>query len=270
MRLTMEPRSSFSSMAMSDPLYNAGHLSEMESYLHWMVKVIHQSASELQILYGLRKGAILIEEELTHLEGYKGSSPVRIGNGAYDQKQLDIYGEIMDTALRLSNYVGKIDQTLWPSLQNICDTVVREWQHGILRSNQRLPHSVYKSFARSDPRLRFVIEDLEPRIHFALVCASSSCPPLDIYTAENLDAELTVSGKTFLNDGGIQVDQDEACVRLSRVFKWYGEDFGNNEADRLRFIAPYLYDEKNKLFLKEKADSVQVEYQSYDWRLNRT
>jgi hypothetical protein len=103
-----------------------------------------------------------------------------------------------------------------------------------------------------------------------LVCASSSCPPIDIYTAENLDAELIVSGKTFLNGGGIQVDREKSCVRLSRVFKWYGEDFGNNDADRLRFIAPYLYDEKNKLFLKEKADSVQVEYQSYDWRLNRT
>jgi GH15 family glucan-1,4-alpha-glucosidase len=607
-----------------EALYNAGHLSEMESYLHWMVKVIRHSTSDLQILYGLREGAILIEEELSHLEGYKGSAPVRIGNGAYDQKQLDIYGEIMETALRLSNYVGKIDHTLWPFLQNICDTVVREWQskdsgiwevrdgpyhfvyskimcwtaldrgitiadrygfpanvavwkehrqriraevlekgwsaskqafvqhydsdaldasnllipfyrflpyndprmiatveaihreltdaeglvyryiaedglpgnegvflvctfwlvdnligqhrfdeaqsllfrlsqkanhlglfaeeydtcwqealgnfpqafthigylnsvamlaktknrlestvrektfcekveqkvcvihkyhlnhghvsgelnssdiikdmkhlmnilrgayfrtaegrvayeemaesrvykeylkcsvyldrfelsslstreeqlafwinlfnvlvihgvialgirnsvkelprffrrvqyrvnglyfspddieHGILRSNHRLPHSVFKSFASGDPRRKFVVEDVDPRIHFALVCASSSCPPIDFYTAERLDAELTVSGKTFLNGGGIQVYQKRECVRLSRVFKWYGEDFGHNDTDRLRFIAPYLYEEKNKLFLQEKADSIQVEYQSYDWRLNRT
>ncbi|MFO7962773.1 MAG: glycoside hydrolase family 15 protein [Desulfobacterales bacterium] len=606
-----------------DALYNVGHLTEMESYLHWMETVIRRSGSHPRILYGLRDNAKLVEEELSHLEGYKGSAPVRIGNGAYDQKQLDIYGEIMDAALRLSNYVGKIDFSLWPFLQKICDTVVKVWQtrdfgiwevrggpyhfvyskimcwtaldrgitiakrygfpadvdrwarhrqrireeildkgwneakkafvqhyetdaldasnllipfygflsyddprmistveairaeltdeeglvyrytaedglpgsegvflvcsfwladnfigqhrfeaaqnllsrlgstanhlglfpeeydtrwrealgnfpqafthigcinslvslsktkarlqnapsdkpliqkieqkvliarkyllnrgspagspdspdiakdlkrlmntlrggyfrtaegriayeemadsrvyreyvnctfhldqldlssltarnerlafwinlfnvlvihgvialgirdsvkeipqffrriqyrvdgmcftpddieHGILRSNHRLPHSVFKPFGRGDSRRRFVIGEVDPRIHFALVCASSSCPPIDIYTAENLDEALTVSGKTFLNAGGIQVDRERRKVRLSRVFKWYGEDFGKTEAERLRFIAPYLHDESDQLFLKEKADLVQVDYQPYDWRLNR-
>jgi hypothetical protein len=115
-----------------------------------------------------------------------------------------------------------------------------------------------------------VIETVDPRIHFALVCASSSCPPIDIYTAENLDEDLRISGKTFLNAGGIQVDRERRTVRLSRVFKWYGEDFGKTEAERLRYIAPYLYDEENRRFLNEKADSAKVEYQPYDWRLNRT
>jgi len=606
-----------------DALYNVGHLKEMEAYLRWMESVIRQSGPELRILYGLREDSKTAEEELSHLEGYKGSSPVRIGNGAHDQKQLDIYGEIMDAALKLSNYVGKIDFDLWPFLRDICNTVVKEWknkdsgiwevrggpyhfvyskimcwtaldrgitiarrygfpadldqwtsirtqireevlekgwnetkksfvqhyesdaldasnllipfygfleyddprmistveaicreltneeglvfrykaedglpgaegvflvctfwlvdnfigqkrfeeaqnlltrlentanhlglfseeydgfwkealgnfpqafthigfvnsviflhktraeagktipettffqkiehkvlitrkyplndgnpsgkpdstdivkdlkhlmntlrgayfrvaegriayeemagsriyheylkcslylnqfdltslktrneklafwinlfnvlvihgvielgiydsvkeiprffrrisyringmvftaddiEHGILRGNHRLPHSMFKPFGNNDPRLRYIIEKTDPRIHFALVCASQSCPPIDIYTGENLDEDLAISGKTFLNSGGIQLDPKNRKAKLSRVLKWYGQDFGKTPAERLRFIAPYLYNEKDRRFLEEKAGDIQIEYEPYDWRLNR-
>ena len=60
-------------------------------------------------MYGIDGRRDLEETELKHLQGYLGSRPVRIGNGAARQKQLDIYGEIMDAALKLSDYVGKID-----------------------------------------------------------------------------------------------------------------------------------------------------------------
>ncbi len=607
-----------------DALYNVGHLSEMEAYLRWMENVIRQSGPQLRILYGLREDSKTAEEEFSHLEGYKGSYPVRVGNGAHDQKQLDIYGEIMDAALKLSNYVGKIDFNLWPFLRDICNTVVKEWQskdsgiwevrggpyhfvyskimcwtaldrgitiarrygfpadldlwtrlrarirqevlekgwnkkkrsfvqhydsdaldasnllipfygflayddprmvstveavcreltnedglvyrykaedglpgtegvflvctfwlvdnfigqqrfeeaenllknlkntanhlglfseeydnfwqealgnfpqafthigfinsvvslcknkrqnkifipektfpqklehkmliirkyslnsgnltgkaeptdiakdmkqlmntmrgayfraaegriayeemagspvyqeylncsmhldmfdlntlktrneklafwinifnvlvihgvielgirnsikevprffrriqylvngmvftaddieHGILRSNNRLPHSIYKPFGKNDPRLRYIIEKTDPRIHFALVCASLSCPPIEVYTAPNLDEELEISGKTFLNSGGIQIDEGNQKVKLSRVFKWYAKDFGQTSAERLRFISPYLYDEKSRQFLEKKAGRIRIDYQPYDWRLNRS
>ncbi|MDT8285065.1 MAG: DUF547 domain-containing protein, partial [Thermovirgaceae bacterium] len=142
-------------------------------------------------------------------------------------------------------------------------------EHGVLRGNHRLPLSFFKPFRAGDPRLDHAIEDPDPRIHFALVCASSSCPPIEIYTAENLDEELDVSGRTFLNAGGIHIDRNAAEVHLSKIFKWYGKDFGETEADRLRFISPYLYDEGSRRYLDENADKVRVRYQSYDWRLNR-
>jgi hypothetical protein len=143
-------------------------------------------------------------------------------------------------------------------------------EHGILRGNHRLPNSLFKPFGKHDPRRRFALGKVDPRIHFALVCASSSCPPIEIYTAETLDEDLTLSGKTFLNAGGVEIDRRGRRVRLSKVFKWYRDDFGKSQAERLRFVAPYLYDEESRRFLEENAETVTVEYQPYDWRLNRS
>jgi GH15 family glucan-1,4-alpha-glucosidase len=110
-------------------LFNLGHISETEGYLRWIERLISgHGAARLQIMYGLRGEEKLPEQELPHLDGYKGSKPVRIGNGAARQKQLDIYGEIMDAALKLSDYVGKIDRDMWPFLRAICDHVVEHWR----------------------------------------------------------------------------------------------------------------------------------------------
>jgi hypothetical protein len=142
-------------------------------------------------------------------------------------------------------------------------------EHGILRGNRRPPYAVFPVFPRDDSRLAYAVEPLEPRVHFALVCASSSCPPIDVYTAESLDEELHISGRTFLNAGGIIIDRERHGVSLSRIFKWYAKDFGATDAERLRFIAPYLYDEEERAFLEENAEALSVAYQPYDWRLNR-
>ena len=110
-------------------LFNLGHLSETEGYLRWIEKLLSEhGAGKMQIMYGLRGEEDLPEEELTHLEGYKGSKPVRIGNEAAKQKQLDIYGELMDAVLKLSDYVGKIDSNIWPFLRDVCDYVVEHWR----------------------------------------------------------------------------------------------------------------------------------------------
>lgn len=111
-------------------LYRLGHLAETEGYLNWIEQLLDSTggAEKLQIMYGLRGQTELPEMELDHLDGYKGSRPVRIGNGAAEQTQLDIYGEMMDAALILSGYAGKIDESLWPMLQDICDHVVAHWR----------------------------------------------------------------------------------------------------------------------------------------------
>jgi GH15 family glucan-1,4-alpha-glucosidase len=605
-----------------EALYRTGHLAEMENYLHWLETIVCRQSGELQVLYGLRGETDLAEQELSHLAGYKGSRPVRIGNGAAGQRQLDVYGEVMDAALRLSNYVGKISLDLWPFLRSICETAANSWEqkdsgiwevrngpwhfvyskvmcwvaldrgitiaqrygfpadlqrwgairenirtdvltrgwsesrqafvqhyetdavdasslllpfydflpyddprmvstvaaiekelanngfvwryladdgvageegafllcsfwlvdnligqgrldeaqtlllrleqtasplglfaeeydpsrrealgnypqafshigylnsvfalcrarqdqkksraekthglsfpqkiqvnhhfilnqttarvtphqtdiatelkrlmnllrgaffntaegriayeqmadsslyqqyrectrllqgfdlatlkdreeqlafwinmfnvlvihgvidlgiaasvkevprffrriayniggcefsaddieHGILRKNHRYPHSLLHPFAADDPRRRFVIEPIDPRIHFALVCASVSCPPIEIYRAETLEEDLRISGQTFLNAGGIQIDRDQKGVKLSKVFQWYGGDFGKTEEERLRFVAPYLYEKQDREFLLAEAGRLKVDYLDYDWRLNR-
>jgi GH15 family glucan-1,4-alpha-glucosidase len=142
-------------------------------------------------------------------------------------------------------------------------------EHGILRGNRRPPNSVFKVFKARDPRLKFIIQSIEPRIHFALVCASSSCPPIEVYTAEGLAKELTIAGETFVNGGGVKIQRERNLVCLSRVFRWYREDFGRNQSEVLRFIAPYVYKAEDGEFLEENLDRIKVTYQDYDWRLNR-
>ena len=142
-------------------------------------------------------------------------------------------------------------------------------EHGILRGNRRPPNALFRLFHEKDRRLTFTIQSIDPRIHFALVCASSSCPPIEVYTSEKLEKELTIAGETFLNAGGAIIDRGKKRVSLSRIFKWYGADFGRTLLERLRFIVPYVYNRDDRKFLEEHAEHVKVDYQDYDWRLNR-
>ncbi len=142
-------------------------------------------------------------------------------------------------------------------------------EHGILRGNRRPPNSLFRIFKKDDKRLNFSVQELDPRIHFALVCASSSCPPIGFYTSENLNEELAIAGKTFLNGGGFTLDRERSRVILSRIFKWYAGDFGETQATRLKFIAPSLYNDEDREFLLDNTADIKIDYQDYDWRLNR-
>jgi GH15 family glucan-1,4-alpha-glucosidase len=111
-------------------LFSVGHISETEKYVHWLQSIYRKyGKKKLQIMYGLDGRSKLDEKELKHLDGYKGSRPVRIGNDAYNQKQFDIYGEIMDSALRLSDYAGRIDEELWPFFRRVCNHAVADWRN---------------------------------------------------------------------------------------------------------------------------------------------
>jgi GH15 family glucan-1,4-alpha-glucosidase len=78
-------------------LLNAGYMDEARAWREWLLRAIAGSPSALNILYGLRGERRLTELELGWLPGYGGSSPVRTGNGAYQQFQLDIFGEVFNT-----------------------------------------------------------------------------------------------------------------------------------------------------------------------------
>ncbi len=143
-------------------------------------------------------------------------------------------------------------------------------EHGILRGNRRLPNSLFRPFGRSDRRRELVIEKFEPRIHFALVCASRSCPPIGIYQAERLEDQLAVSARTFINSGGLRLDRETSTVYLSEIFRWYADDFGKTAAERLRFAAAFLYRGQDRAFIDENAEELRIDFSPYDWRLNRS
>ncbi|HEV2074551.1 MAG TPA: glycoside hydrolase family 15 protein, partial [Thermomicrobiales bacterium] len=84
-------------------LLELGYEEEAEAYCGWLLHATRLTWPELQVVYDVYGKARLPEDELDHLEGYAGSRPVRIGNGAHDQIQLDVYGEVLDAIFRLVN-----------------------------------------------------------------------------------------------------------------------------------------------------------------------
>jgi GH15 family glucan-1,4-alpha-glucosidase len=82
----------------------------------------------LQLMYGTDGRAELTEETLDHLEGYRGSRPVRIGNGAYRQLQLDIYGELMDAIYLYNKYVEPVSYDGWTRLRRLVTWLCDNWK----------------------------------------------------------------------------------------------------------------------------------------------
>jgi GH15 family glucan-1,4-alpha-glucosidase len=107
-----------------------GFVREAQQFAHWLADRCRETDPgdpQLQIVYAIDGGRDLAERELTHLEGYAGSRPVRIGNGAHDQLQLDVYGELMD-AVYLTDKVEPISWELWTSLRRLLDWLADNWQ----------------------------------------------------------------------------------------------------------------------------------------------
>jgi hypothetical protein len=110
----------------------------------------------------------------------------------------------------------------------------------------------------------------EPRIHFALNCSSLGCPVLKdgLYSAENLDAELDVATKLYLNSpSGVQIDSENRIVHLSMIFKWYKNDFKVLNLSILEFVAQYL-SEVDQTFIRSHHDQIKIKYIPYNWSLN--
>lgn len=110
-------------------LIRLGFTEEASAFMGWLEDCCSRVNDDgsLQVLYGLDGRRDLDETTLSHLEGYKGSSPVRIGNGAYDQFQLDIYGELMDSVYLFDKYGEPIHHDLWENLKRMVDWVCKHW-----------------------------------------------------------------------------------------------------------------------------------------------
>ncbi len=140
--------------------------------------------------------------------------------------------------------------------------------HGILRSNKKPPYHPCKQFKLWDRRKKFIVEELDPRIHFALACGTYSCAPIKFYTADNIDLELDLSAKSFINSSEVIIIPEENRIILSYIFKWYEKDFGGLPGI-LGFIDRYLVDDDKRRFLKRRNPEMKIEYMYYDWNLNK-
>ncbi|SDX64322.1 DUF547 domain-containing protein [Hymenobacter psychrophilus] len=101
----------------------------------------------------------------------------------------------------------------------------------------------------------------DPRIHFALVCASISCPPLrpEAYTAARLSAQLDAQGRAFLNDTG-KNKLNAQSAQLSNYFNWYKDDWNKNGQSVVKWV--------NKYAKTNISDNTKIGYLDYNWNLN--
>ncbi|PKW25230.1 glycoside hydrolase family 15 protein [Phycicoccus duodecadis] len=169
-----------------EALLSCGYVDETRLWRDWLVRAVAGTPADLQIMYAVDGGRELPERELDHLPGYAGSRPVRIGNGAVDQRQSDVLGEVMislDAARRLG--VTESSES-WAVQRAMVDDLADHWDqsdHGLWEIRgpaQHFTHSRVMVWAAFDRAVRAVEEnghegdverwrDLRDRVH-AEVC----------------------------------------------------------------------------------------------------
>ena len=130
-------------------LLRVGLTDEADRFMTWLESLWNQAAEaggSLQTVYGIDGRENLKEEVLGHWEGHRGSRPVRIGNAAYRQLQMDIYGELMDAAYLYNKYSRPISSSMWSDLRRLTNWVCDNWQrrdNGIWEVRSGPQHFVY-------------------------------------------------------------------------------------------------------------------------------
>jgi len=119
----------------------------------------------------------------------------------------------------------------------------------------------------------------DPRLHFALNCASIGCPDLldEAYQESKLHAQLDQQTRAFINsEKGFQIDHDTKTIQISAIFDWYESDFisfltkeGVHSPEILDYLAPYLEKAKGKELQKARSQNYKLDYLPYDWSLNQ-
>jgi GH15 family glucan-1,4-alpha-glucosidase len=106
----------------------AGLTDEAKAWREWLLRAVAGQPRQMQILYGVAGERRITEQELDWLAGYQGSRPVRVGNAAVNQFQLDVYGEVMD-ALYLGRHIGlEMDETAWDFQRALLEFLESNWR----------------------------------------------------------------------------------------------------------------------------------------------
>ncbi|KAL3141127.1 hypothetical protein ABBQ38_003478 [Trebouxia sp. C0009 RCD-2024] len=198
---------------------------------------------------------------------------------------INIYNAVVVHALAVFGPASNLQQrlTFFNSIKyNIGgqDYSANDMEHGVLRGNRPTPASPWVLlgvpqwssgyFKATDPRAAYVVSPVDPRIHFALVCGAKSCPPIKVYTPATLQEGLDSATSAFC-EGEVIVHKEAKTVELSKIFKWYKQDFGPPH-QLFPWLLPYL-PPSAKADLQELLNTVgskhiKVKYRHYDWALN--
>lgn len=149
---------------------------------------------------------------------------------------------------------------------------LNEIENGILRANRGSMATLYMTpFGKNDPRLKFALESVEPRIHFALNCGAKSCPPIKTFSADDIEEQLATATESYLEtDDALAVEPDKGIIHLSMLFKWYHSDFGADKREIVKWIHSQVGDKGKRESIDEllnKKDFT-INYIPYDWGHN--
>lgn len=143
-------------------LIEAGYTAEAQLWRGWLLRAVAGDPADLQIVYAVDGGRRLTEVDLPHLPGYDDSRPVRIGNGAAIQRQLDVFGEVMIALEQVRQATGHADASAWALQRALVENLAKTWQerdHGLWEirgPQQRFTHSQAMVWAAFDRAVRAV------------------------------------------------------------------------------------------------------------------
>jgi hypothetical protein len=141
-----------------------------------------------------------------------------------------------------------------------------EIENGVLRRNAPHPATGARLFDDDDPRLALCPSHVDPRIHAALVCASTSCPPVAFYEPSKLDAQLELAALNYVASD-VEVDDANRVVRIPITFRYYQADFGQEAGVRL-FLTEHARDAQRDALEAAFQSEYGFDYHRYDWSLN--
>ena len=145
-------------------LIGNGFVEEAGAWRNWLLRAVAGDPDDLQIMYGPAGERRLVELELDWLEGYEGSTPVRVGNGASTQFQLDVYGEVLDVLYQARRRGLPADDNAWALVRHLLENLEQRWREpdeGIweVRGPRRhFTHSKVMAWVAFDRGLRLIEE----------------------------------------------------------------------------------------------------------------
>jgi hypothetical protein len=161
------------------------------------------------------------------------------------------------SVMRSWNFFGRARYRIGELLFSLDDI-----EHGLLRGNRRRKLPPLRPFGPADPRLPLAVTPPDPRYHFAISCGAASCPPVGVYRAAAVDAQLDLATRNFVNQ---EVALGGGRLACSRLFKWYRDDF--EAAGGLRaFLLRHLDDGPARAALAAGATPCE-RFAPYRWTL---
>ncbi|KAG2317988.1 hypothetical protein Bca52824_021110 [Brassica carinata] len=144
-------------------------------------------------------------------------------------------------------------------------------RNNILRGGHRQSYPFIKPFMSGNTHRKLGHQKLNPLVHFGLCDGTKSSPVVRFFTPQGVEAELKRAAREFFRNGGIEVVLDKRVVHLSRIIKWYKEDFSEGKK-LLKWIMSYVDANKTGLLThllgEDGGGSVHIVYQDYDWSIN--